>query len=75
MRISYNDYKLFQRIAESVSNQLSQAMKSERTGSEPPKVEEIHTTGSYVHGMFVPVIIMTDLCQRLSCFCQPRDTR
>ena len=61
MRISYNDYKLFQRIAESVSNQLSKAMKNERTGSEPPKVKEIQTNSPYVHGMYGPVIIMTGL--------------
>ena len=52
MRISYNDYKLFQRIAESVSNQLSKAMKNEKTRSEA-KVEESRTANSYVHGMYL----------------------
>jgi sensor histidine kinase YesM len=51
MRISYHDYKLFQRIAESLSKQLSNAIRKERTGSEP-KVEEIDTAKPYVHGMF-----------------------
>lgn len=51
MRISYHDYKLFQRIAESLSKQLSKAIKKERTGSEP-KVEEIESN-PYVHGKFI----------------------
>jgi hypothetical protein len=51
MRISYHDYKLFQRIAESLSKQLSKAIKKERTGSEP-KVEEIESN-PYVHGEFI----------------------
>ena len=52
MRISYTDYKLFQRIAESLSKQLSTAMKKERTGSEP-KAEETETVNPYVHGKFI----------------------
>ena len=58
MRISYHDYKLFQRIAESLSKQLSKAIKKERTGSEP-KVEEIETANPYVHGKFI--VYSTDL--------------
>ncbi|XP_028393538.1 vacuolar protein sorting-associated protein 13D-like [Dendronephthya gigantea] len=49
MRISYNDYKLYQRIAESLSKQLSNAIDKERTGSEP-KVEEVKADYSYLYG-------------------------
>ena len=60
MRISYNDYKLFQRIAESVSNQLSKAMKNEKTRSEA-KVEKSRNGNSYVHGMYLLLIFRIHL--------------
>ena len=62
MRISYHDYKLFQRIAESLSKQLSKAIKKERTGSEP-KVEDtanpVDTANPYVHSK--SILYSTDI--------------
>ena len=62
MRISYHDYKLFQRITESLSKQLSKAIKKERTGSEP-KVENTgnpsETANAYVHSKMI--LYFTDI--------------
>lgn len=48
MRVSYNDYKLYLSILESVSKQLNKAIKSEANANVAEEIPDHHFDGKFL---------------------------